>query len=110
MTDLVVRLREQSELMQTEAWRRTDGGLDLCLSAKLADEAADEIEGQRKRAADLLNALRAAAGYLRNASIDLQTGAPKKTAQRTVDGGLKLVEAALGQYGDAIAKPEQGKP
>lgn len=46
-------------------------------------------------APDLLKALRAAAGYLRNAHIDLSTGAPKKTAMATIDGGLRLVETAI---------------
>jgi hypothetical protein len=46
-------------------------------------------------APDLYKALSAAAGYLRNAQIDLETGAPKATALRTIKGGLKLVEDAL---------------
>lgn len=45
--------------------------------------------------ADLLKALRASCGYLRNARIDLSTGATKATAIRTIDGGLALVEAAI---------------
>ena len=43
----------------------------------------------------LLKALNGAAGYLKNAHIDLATGAPKKTAMATIAGGIKLVEAAL---------------
>jgi len=46
-------------------------------------------------APDLLAALKAASGYLLNAKIDLETGAPKKTAIRTIDGGLKFVRAAI---------------
>lgn len=46
-------------------------------------------------APDLLAALRAAQGYMRNAKIDLETGAPKKTALATIDGGLRLVDAAI---------------
>lgn len=46
--------------------------------------------------ARLRGALSAACGYMRNAAIDLGTGAPKKTALATVEGGLKRAEAALG--------------
>jgi hypothetical protein len=44
---------------------------------------------------ELLAALKAACGYLMNARIDLMTGAPKKTAMMTIDGGLSVVRAAL---------------
>jgi hypothetical protein len=54
---------------------------------QLADAIADR---NRLRAA-----LSAASGYLMNAKIDLQTGAPKTTAIRTIEGGLKVVLAAL---------------
>ena len=43
----------------------------------------------------MLVALKAACGYMRNASIDLSTGCTKATAIRTIEGGLKLVEAAI---------------
>jgi len=46
-------------------------------------------------APELLAALKASAGYLRNARIDLETGATKATAVRTIDGGLRIVEAAI---------------
>jgi hypothetical protein len=48
----------------------------------------------------LADELRAVAGYLRNAKIDLETGAPKATAIRTIDGGLKRIEAALTSTGE----------
>lgn len=51
----------------------------------------------------LLAALKAAAGYLMNARIDLETGAPKRTAITTINGGLKLVE-------DAIREAETAAP
>lgn len=44
---------------------------------------------------NLLQALQAAAGYLRNAKIDLETGCTKATAIKTIEGGLRLVEAAI---------------
>lgn len=46
-------------------------------------------------APDMLAALKAASGYLLNAAIDLETGAPKKTALATINGGLDLVRAAI---------------
>lgn len=58
--------------------------------ALLDASAAKDAEIARLR-----EALSAACGYMRNAAIDLGTGAPKKTALATVEGGLKLAEAAL---------------
>jgi hypothetical protein len=46
-------------------------------------------------APDLLKALEAACGYLLNAKIDLETGCPKTTAIRTIEGGLSVVRAAI---------------
>ena len=46
-------------------------------------------------APDMLKALQSAAGYLTNAAIDLQTGAKKQTALNTIEGGLRLVRAAI---------------
>ncbi len=54
---------------------------------------------------DLLTALKAAAGYMRNAKIDLETGCPKRTAVRTIEGGLKLVEAAIAKAEAAALTP-----
>lgn len=39
----------------------------------------------------------ACGGYLMNAKIDLETGAPKRTAIRTIEGGIKIVNDALGK-------------
>lgn len=48
---------------------------------------------------ELLTALRAAQGYLTNAAIDLETGAPKKTALATINGGIEIVRAAIAKAG-----------
>lgn len=58
---------------------------------------ADALEAKRRWDVhdDLLKALEAASGYLTNAKIDLETGAPKRTAIQTIEGGLKIVLAAL---------------
>ena len=44
---------------------------------------------------DLLKALGAAEGYLMNAKIDLETGCTKRVAIQTIEGGLKIVRAAI---------------
>lgn len=43
---LVERLREQAQMKSSEAWRRQDGGQDLCIGASLAEEAADALEAK----------------------------------------------------------------
>lgn len=43
----------------------------------------------------ILAELKAAVGHLLNAKIDLETGAPKATAIRTIDGGLNRARAAI---------------
>lgn len=48
---------------------------------------------------DILAEMKAAAGYMRNAKIDLETGATKATAIRTIDGGLRRLEAAIAKFG-----------
>jgi hypothetical protein len=40
-------------------------------------------------------ALKASVGYMLNAKIDLETGAPKVTAIRTIEGGIKMAREAL---------------
>lgn len=43
----------------------------------------------------LITALKGARSYLLNAKIDLQSGAPKRTALMTIEGGYRLVSEAL---------------
>jgi hypothetical protein len=43
----------------------------------------------------LVKALEASCGYLLNAKIDLETGATKATAIRTIEGGLLRAKAVL---------------
>lgn len=61
---------------------------------KTAQDAVDRVRMQAA-APDMLAALNAAAGFLLNAKIDLETGAPKKTAIATIEGGLRVVRAAI---------------
>jgi hypothetical protein len=48
-------------------------------------------------AAYVVEAARGAIGYLRNAKIDLETGAPKATAVRTIDGGIAMLEKTFAE-------------
>lgn len=48
----------------------------------------------------LIAALKAAAGYLTNAIIDLETGATKRTAIMTAKGGLLVIDEALAKVGE----------
>lgn len=59
--------------------------------------SAPSLEGGKLRD-EMLAEMRAAAGYLRNAKIDLETGATKATAIRTIEGGLKRLEAAIAKF------------
>lgn len=65
--------------------------------------AIEGLQQARELNRTLLAALEASAGYLRNAKIDLETGASKATAIRTIEGGLRMVEAAI-----ASAKSSNG--
>ena len=56
--------------------------------------------------AKLRGALRSACGYMKNAAIDLSTGAPKRTALGTINGGIELVETALNSTDTALATAE----
>lgn len=75
----------------------------------VCDTLPDDGDGSRSReiaianarliaaAPDMMVEIKAAAGYLRNAKIDLETGCPKATAIRTIEGGLKRLEAAIAE-------------
>lgn len=54
-----------------------------------------ELDGLKKELEGLLNA---AKGYMLNAKIDLETGTKKATTICTLDGGLKMIDAALSKY------------
>lgn len=61
-----------------------------------AETRADVVGDLEAEIACLTKALKAASGYLLNAKIDLETGAPKRTAVATIDGGLQMIREALG--------------
>lgn len=95
MGDVVERLREVATEKRQEAWSRIDGGQDLSIGADLAEEAAAAIEARDSRIAELEAELSASLGYMLNAKIDLDTGAPKRTAMATLEGGIRRVRTAL---------------
>jgi hypothetical protein len=49
-----------------------------------ANDAANTIEHMAKE-------MKASLGYMMNAAIDLETGAPKTTALRTINGGIARI-------------------
>jgi hypothetical protein len=58
-----------------------------------ANDAAETILMMEKE-------LKAAHGYMLNAAIDLETGAPKATALRTINGGIERIKGALNELSD----------
>lgn len=68
----------------------------------------EEITRLRAELEQAREALKSAQGYLRNAKIDLETGCPKRTAIQTLDGGLRLVDAALSSSpGESAPTPSE---
>ena len=47
----------------------------------------------------VIKALSASVGYLLNAKIDLETGATKATAVKTIEGGISMAREALAKAG-----------
>ena len=119
--EIVADLRDQALITSGESMRN---GCQRCgISANLADSAADLIDRQAAEitrlqaggcardqtttqycaeaaalAAEierLRGELSAATGYMLNAKIDLETGASKRTAIATIEGGLRRARAAL---------------
>jgi hypothetical protein len=62
------------------------------------DLARAHLASQRDAA---LKALKAAKGYMLNAKIDLETGTKKATTLTTLEGGLRMVEAAIAETAGA---------
>lgn len=86
-------LREMREEELADLWRQAqtiESSNATILAMIERVERVERVERAEK-------ALAAAEGYLLNARIDLETGAPKRTAINTIDGGIKMVRAALSQ-------------
>lgn len=105
--DLLLRLRGRYAIGPTLPNGEPEFGWRQHEVPPIHKEAADEIETLRKYVGQLSAALGAASGYLQNAAIDLQTGAPKKTALRTIEGGLRVVRVALAEAAHALTNGER---
>ena len=79
MSAILERLRTEEQLAKNG---------DTPILARSFSFAIAEIER-------LETELRACTGYMTNAAIDLETGAPKRTALATINGGIKRARAAL---------------
>lgn len=62
---------------------------------RVRDEIGDDIIYALSALYAATAGLSTALGYMRNARIDLETGATKATAIRTISGGISKTEAAL---------------
>ena len=80
------------ERQAAEIARLKAGGCarDQTTTQYCAEAAALAAEIERLR-----GELSAATGYMLNAKIDLETGAPKRTAITTIEGGLRRARAAV---------------
>lgn len=71
------------------------------------DRRGEQIDDVTAALAQAEAALQAALGYMTNAMVDLETGAPKRTALATIKGGMSVVRAALPAALAAPASPER---
>jgi hypothetical protein len=77
---------------QIAQWLRDDAKhYDDPRNVAWAKDAADTIEHIAKE-------LKAARGYMLNAAIDLETGAPKATALRTINGGIDRISEITSKW------------
>lgn len=95
----IIVLMTPSEVEAIDEWgfanrirSRGDAIRRLCI-AGMSSHSLDADRGE------LIAALKMAKGYLTNASIDLKTGAPKRTAIATVEGGIAAIDAVLAKAG-----------
>lgn len=103
MTDRMEEIGDRLEAAACVYPATIDGHAALFNAIGERDEhAADDLVFLCERCAslealvrELESGCKAACGYLLNAKIDLETGAPKRTAISTIEGGLKTVRAAL---------------
>lgn len=106
MTGLGTIKRTLSSKAMAAEWDGKNHAEDLGTTA--TDKSSAVIAGDRSTVnadkaiiAELIRALEVAGGFMRNAKIDLEIGAPKATAIRTISGGINMVRDVL-----AIAKAE----
>lgn len=99
-------MSEHTQLPWRVGSSRADGAINMVESAtgyaawcdfELGNDAANAtfIVKSANAHDDLVKALSACVGYLLNAKIDLETGATKATAIKTIEGGIKQAREAL---------------
>ena len=82
-------------------------GVDVAATEAAMRVGASRIVSMTAELRQVTDEISAMLGYMRNARIDLETGAPKATAIRTLSGGIKRGERALETARTAINKAEQ---
>ena len=83
-TDLIARLRECAEYKLREAWRRSDGGAELCIESVLATDAADalsDLQAENQRLRATLSAITATDCYSRDECTAMARAALRSTRE-----------------------------
>jgi hypothetical protein len=83
--DLIERQAAEIARLQAGGCARDQTTTQYCAEAVALAAEIQRLRGE----------LSAATGYMLNAKIDLETGAPKRTAITTIEGGLRRARAAL---------------
>ena len=83
--DLIERQAAEIARLQAGGCARDQTTTQYCAEAAALAAEIERLRGE----------LSAATGYMLNAKIDLETGAPKRTAITTIEGGLRRARAAL---------------
>ena len=89
----ITELRAEVERLRAGGCARDQSTTQYCAEAAALAAEVERLAGE----------LRAATGYLLNAKIDLEAGAPKRTAITTIEGGLRRARAALPPPADSMS-------
>ena len=83
--DIIDRQAAEIARLQAGGCARDQTTTQYCAEAAALAAEIERLRGE----------LSAATGYMLNAKIDLETGAPKRTAIATIEGGLRRARAAV---------------
>ena len=83
--DMIERQAAEIARLQAGGCARDQTTTQYCAEAAALAAEIERLRGE----------LSAATGYMLNAKIDLETGAPKRTAIATIEGGLRRARAAV---------------
>jgi len=72
----------------------------------MSADMIDSVLLRRSKYEALMAAAKMAKAFLMNAKIDLETGCPKRTAIKTIEGGIAHIDGALRAAGIDL----EGKP